>query len=588
MEEIKYKFFITYNGNTIEVFPLNTNNLQIVWDKEDERYFLTDKLKGSLKFVGAEYEFLHAIEQDPETRCSEVIIDIHKLCNGVYESLIMSNLFLNKGFWNEDQCFVEIEPDVINSYNCWDNKAEEEINVSALELTRVVAKVVDETSEVERLGCSGPLPLTYCGIGDFPSDGAYKMYWYWTRDYDDDSRDVTDVRYYREKYTGAGVPASGQGWVLIGTDYYRMPFIADYTLNENTLGFSSSGVQEYLSTILNGSVVKQIPNGVRLKELLEKLLFKACPNLTLKSDFFQFNPAIVSNINYVTGQLSEILNLMVFQKSDVKRPNVSGQSTAGKVNLKRIIIDLCSFFNLKWYIDEDADLFVIEHYSFFESMPIKDMLSRSDSYLRSGMNKYSYMLDYLPKKEMFQMPDATPSQAYPFSNYEILYNNNCAGQGDQKEIIYSSEILMTDVNSCFDSGLKYINYVTGGVIVVDKSVISDEGFVLVACDQNDYITSEFINNNTSERDANYVLSWQNLINKYWSYGRPFKHYEVDLTERTANSVIKSKKQEDIKYIMCCEEIDVNGRFQTEMGVGILETATFDLFTETLTVNFLYE
>lgn len=585
MEEIKYKFFITYNGNTIEVFPLNTNNLQIVWDKEDERYFLTDKLKGSLKFVGAEYEFLHAIEQDPETRCSEVIIDIHKLCNGVYESLIMSKLFLNKGFWNEDQCFVEIEPDVINSYYCWDNKADEEIKISSLDVTRVKAKTVDESSTLESITCFGSLPMPYCGDGVSAINSAYRLYYFEVTDYGDPSVNVAESRYYREKYNGSGTP-SGEGWRLIGSSYYRMPFVSDFNYAE---GFSSTSGQEYDSYKGVSKVVKEIPNGIRLKDLIEKLLSLSCPHLTLKSDFFQFNPEVISSINYVTGELSEILNLMVFQKSDVKRPTVSGQSTAGKLSLQRLVVDLCVMFNLKWYIDEDSDLFIIEHYSFFESMPIKNMLSRSDSYLRSGMNRYSYTLDYLPKKELFQMPDSTISQAYAFSNYEILYNNNCAGQGDQKEIIYSSELIMTDVNSCFDSGLKYTDYnISGGVIVVDKKEISDEGFVLVACDSNDFITSEFFNNDTPERYANYVLSWQNLINKYWSYGRPFKHYEVDLTERTANSVIKSKKQEDIKYIMCCEEIDVNGRFQTEIGVGILETATFDLFTETLTVNFLYE
>ena len=79
-----------------------------------------------------------------------------------------------------------------------------------------------------------------------------------------------------------------------------------------------------------------IDNGMHFSEVMKEILKGACPNLTLKSDFFQINPDNVSAINYVTGKTSTVNNIVIFQKSDVKRPTASGNASKLEITLENI------------------------------------------------------------------------------------------------------------------------------------------------------------------------------------------------------------------------------------------------------------
>lgn len=276
--------------------------------------------------------------------------------------------------------------------------------------------------------------------------------------------------------------------------------------------------------------------------------------------------------NYVTGQKSKVDNLILFQKSDIKRPNGSGNASISNISLEKLVKDICNLFQLKWDIDEDGD-FIIEHVSFFQKGVGLNLVGRFDERLRAGKRKYSYDIDNMPRKEVFQVLD-DKYQNGDFKGVPIVYSNSCVGKGEKEDKDWIVESILTDVTFVLNNPSS------------DSQIVSDDGFVLIACDANYNIISEapILGGNT----LNNSLSWARLHVDYWRHERIFNRFSMNNVQTDALSVIPTKKGVKLDVTLCCGEVfDPENKVMSELGEGIVSEASFDLHKENLSLTLLY-
>jgi len=118
---MKYRFYVTYNGDETEVHPLGVDKLKTTAEVEDGRIFLREKLEGKLTFINDDYAYFKAIDDDDTGRCDEISIRITQSCDkGVTYSDFYNGYFsTTDGTFDIDRCIftVEVQPD--DDYRCF-------------------------------------------------------------------------------------------------------------------------------------------------------------------------------------------------------------------------------------------------------------------------------------------------------------------------------------------------------------------------------------------------------------------------------------------------------------------------------------
>jgi len=323
----KYKYFASTATDTRQVFPLGKP--KISWEKKDDdyRHDYTVKITENIIFTGNDFNWFLTLENSP-SRCEFVNLTIDKDCNGVIiQGWAKGRISMNAGKWDLDKCVVSFTIDTADKFACYDDNKDVEINlfnyVAASKVVRLMSGIVEYNS------CFVP-PDATCPD---EADG-----WVLYRYYDASAGTGNPhIEKYYARYNDNGVikPA-------IVYDPFTIAPAADTTNTTYKIaGINSSG---------------QIDNGLPLKECFQALLDIVCNGLTIKSDFFQWNPENGTTINYVTGEESKILNLVLYQKSDVKRPDLYSSASVANVKLPDLLQNICTMFNLRWDIDEAEKL----------------------------------------------------------------------------------------------------------------------------------------------------------------------------------------------------------------------------------------
>lgn len=279
-----------------------------------------------------------------------------------------------------------------------------------------------------------------------------------------------------------------------------------------------------------------------------------------------------TNNNYATGKKSTVDNLLLFQKTDVKRPNVTGNATIANTTFEDILKSICNIFNLRWDITDEG-VFVIEHVSFFSRTIGLNLIGRRDARFRVGSNKYTYDADNMPRRELFRMADEKFS-AGDFKGLPIIYNNACVNKGEGEDRDWIADNIMTDVTLALNNPSS------------ESQVVSEDGFVLIACDDENSIISEepILSGNT----LNNVISWAHLHRDYWRHERVFNVFTMNDVQTTALSVVPTRKQVPLRVSLCCgEAFDPEDLVITELGEGYVLEATFELYNEELSLTLLY-
>ena len=591
----KYKYILSDRFGMLEVSPLGEGDLNITYEQEDEgKYFYTREFRGKITFTGDVFQRLKVIEKSMYI-CTSQRIQVYRLCDQS-EQLIFDGTFkLTEGDWDDDKCTVVLKFEKSKIDKCLDdnktvkinllNEISPKITVKAGTPGGVLEYAQCDASFIEWEGNPNPTPscqTVWCGGGignECDTDPAYAANWvvYGQNIRMDGQQNPNPgsglggtmsvtTKWVREVVTvpcGTSVPPE---WVLIesctgGNEKYAKKvnvYNCRYVYQEYQ--DSWNWAQELLCDIPGaaGGSFTEIDNGVLLNSVIKLFVNRFC-GLQVISDFFQINPANPSDTNYVTQQPTQVNHLVVFQKSDVKRPNDLNNATNASWTFEKLMETLRIMFNVYYAIDNGV--FRLEHISWFSRNQGYDLtIPHYEKYVK-GMRKYSYDLDNIPQSEKWLFKEQLTYGEWGIN--EIDYNTTCAIGGNKaKNDIYTVEDVTTDVELCLSN--------PGS----DNSTVDDSGFVIIATtlfNSNYFIITE------GEGRMNNSLSWSKLIPRYQFYNRPVNKGIYNEAEVKFKSTKPFKKGAKFSIpIECGEVFNPNDTIKTELGLAIVDKATFNL------------
>ena len=611
MSEVKnkYRYVLTDRFGTLEVAPLGEGDFSIQYEREDEgKYFYAKQFQGKITFTGVIFQRLRRIERSIYI-CKEQNLKVYRICPES-EILIFDGYFkLTEGEWDEDKCKVELKFEKNTPDKCLKDNRSTKINL----LAEVNPKITVKTATVgggvfEYKHCHDTVHVNnstpyggyvWCGTGN-PDDGNWVAYQHSENmsgtigTSPDPNQNTLDglwtgntdwVREIVEVDCNEPVPNE---WILVedncGTTgkkkYAKQATLYNCVYNNNYIDNNNYST-EWTCQILGGSsggsggsATATIDNGMHLNSVIKVFVNQFCPNLQVVSDFFQINPQNQSEINYVTGQRTQTNNLILFQKSDVKRPNVSGNAWKAEWTFEKLMETLTILFNTAYSIENGV--FRLEHISWFSRNSGLDLTQpKYEKWLR-GSNKYTYDVGSIPQKEIFEFKESY--KVAGFWNSEINYSSTCAiGSNKDNTKNYTVDDLTTDVELCLNNPSS------------DSSVVEDKGFVLIATrfyNGEYYILTE---STTQGTRLNNTLSFPRLLRRYGLHNRPVNKGTIDGEMTTFLSTKPIKKGDKISVPLCCDNVfNPLDTVKTGLGNGIVDSAVFDLQSETLELELLYD
>lgn len=572
---VKYRYTATGRSGSRVLSPVNENGLALQYAISDEKLDYDVTLSNKLKFIGDDFLWLYTLEKTIY-RCDYISILIEKYCSGSWGSFFVGRLSLNSGDpWNLDQYFVELEILESVDYDCITDGGDTAQNIIVGVPTKIMINTISGTIQTQSFTLSSPnsdpvdefpgttLPyskgwtIVYKKIQQIASDGSQSAGYSET------------VIWNREVMTVPVAEILDSSWVEISNDgtnhtYARTPIIYNLVLTP------TDPLRPYDIEYSYSILAIPIDNGMSLQAVFQYFLNLICPQLVLESDFFQWNAAVPTNINYVTGLLSKVRNLIMFQKTDIKRPSSGSNATIGNINFNDLLKDICTIFQLKYSVTDDFK-FKIEHVNYYKDRAISIDTTLADYMkLTRGNRAYNYDEDGVPLKETFAFMDISSGD---FASNDIIYSGSCAGNGTTQSIDYVISNITTDVQYCLTNPSS-------------SSVVNEDGFVLIACDDANTILREAAIH--AGNVINNSLAWAQLHRDYWRYNRPLSTFMMNEVLTSALSVKPIKIQVDFSVPLCCTSFDPKMYVKSSIGnTGVVKSAKYDLYQELLTLTLVH-
>jgi hypothetical protein len=590
----RFRYVVTNRLGVLQVQPLGESNFIIDWTREaGGKLDYKNELPSKIVFTGAAYQNLLKLERSVY-RCDFVTITVERKCGSAWVPWFSGRMSNNDGTWDLDRCQVEIKLDDIKPEQCYEENKGTELNLLENIYVRrtVMLNPTNVTIEKVTYGTSGSGSDTdpvcannsiWSGGGDPGSQGWVVYNQHFIKSYDGGGSYScsTSTGWAREVMTvacGSGSP--GTDWILIedtcpgGSQKYARPaklYNCVFTSPSYGSGYEET---DWTCQIIGDSTTNVgIDNGLSLADITNLFVGNFCPGITFVSNFFQINPDIVSDINYVTGQRSKTRFITVYQKSDVKRPTVTGNATKALISWEKLFDALINMFNLRWRIV--GNVLRMEHVSYFSKTAGFDLTQQRWAPYMVGKRKYTYQNEDIPAREEFKFMEAGYGD---FKGAPITYSGGCVSQGSRDAIkTYSIDKVTTDVELCL------------GNPQPDSKVVSDDGFVFVAADfdgsQYFIISEPPILGGAS---LNNTLSWALLHRDYHKWDRPLSTGNMNYQNVTFFSTKPTKKGEKITIPLCCGDVfNPDDLIKTALGQGTVDKATFNFRDETLELDLLY-
>lgn len=579
------KFIITHGVTDTEVFPVY-ETLKYKWEKNDNELNFTKSLETKLLFNNnskkgiTDFTFFSNLESDINTRCSDIFIEIFRLCSGSYVSEFKGIVRLVDGEWDYDRCTVVLEITGNNQIDCINNNKTIADNPLAF-----------YTFKNPTVGCPTDL-----GIYDYNSGSS--------------SFEFLDV----VSLTAPTYP-----------NYIKKPYISDnlypygtfYNLCRNIVKelLVKCGRDEELpmirSDFFDWNAIGDTPGYVAssLPVLPES---EPRPASTKKEWFLPKTPGT----NYVTGQTNRLTHLMFMPKSNARNSSSSiwetGIGDDGFLNDNRITFEeleniWSTMFHAYWFIDTDGCM-RIEHESWFNSNSSEiDVTTGENEPLNRANNKYNYETSELVEKEIFSFGfngnilngGKTLNELNPSSSeYNIIkYHGNCIKKGLEKRY----EVIKVDTDMYILDSAGHAtqdNYSNSGIFLCSIGTYDTEtyqcttgGYVVnsINCVMHFLLLSTLSGTHViNVNDGFYFnahLNWFFLIRDYHRGRRVLSegtNGQNDAYTLTFNpTTIKTKSQKNVRLISCCEDIEFDANktvIKTELGVGEIYEAEYDTKT----------
>lgn len=545
---MRHKWTLTVPGGSATVIGDSKTTLTkdlviwgggLVWRQETGYIFYRFDISQAVTIQGLGYNEIMSVTD----ACGEIFITLSVLCEASWTDVFEGSFTKNDCTINEDKCFLSVKPKptaTSDIYVLYFNEAAVNKNVYACGDDVITRATESETYQInETVICgthvvgSGGIPPdidTYCPV---PSGWCVEQ----------ENITQTGVNdwdlfrsYHREVATGTAVLPPDIGdpgdWTLLsGTTWWRCP--------DNTL-----------------LALGKFTNGRYFSDLLEYLVLQYF-GFDVRSHFFGINAthaAPPANDAY-TFAADNLAALVVHQKSDIKRAFASDSLSASwNMNLRDLLNDLRTMFNVYWKIDEVNNNLIIEHITYFQDTVGLDHTGQPTK------NEFEYGKD-IPKTETFSFMDKDCSDY--FKGYPITYN---CGEGEEKRDV-----------SLFSTDVQFIKN------VANAELIQDAGFVLIAT--KDAPPGGLYGNERVIIDYNNPLSWTELHDKLHRDYRKFSAGTLNDADVTFDSVEPLRKQTPYTRGFCCSDLlsfDPVNLITTDLGDGKIQEVTVNLYRDNIT------
>ena len=551
------------------------DNIIFVSSKEGKQQFFRTLVDQQLAFTGDDYDYLKAIE-DGADRCDEITITF---TNGAFSRSYLISVTGAK--FNTDLSQVSLKPRIDDRNGCfldsWDDKFSIFTTFPSIDVTtyqgeiEIVSIMFTNLADIN----TPPAPTTDATDTNWQVLSLDALFGLTTW--------AGTIRYVRAIITttcSLGVPVApiGTGWTLrvddcggAGTAQYskKVPLIRDPN-------------QEYIATNIERNIYNVVPgynedsgtsiaidNGRRLFLLMQNRYASECGG-DVVSDLFTYNAPETNPTNAVYDQKSNVASLIIYQRSDVKRPNAFQDATQGEISMKEILEGLWSQHRAIWWIDASGDL-RIEHESILDGSSAFDFTATHTEQIR-GKNTYESLQDDFPRNQRTSFDESYGQQ--DFEGTALNYPNACSSGEEAEKMPWS-----TDVN----------------MILATPDVASDAGFVMIAAilDGSDYYLPTEAGAITGKELLNGHLAISNLQEVYHQHRRPFISGLMHGGAHTFTSKKKSKAQEVsvimsltdyATFLTAIENPEADSDVTTELGVGEVAAATYDTKNQTLAIQ----
>lgn len=588
-----FRYTITNIYGAQIVAPFREDSATIEWNIEDEaRLDYPKEFPAKILFKNEVYYSLQTINHSTN-RCDYMYFTVERNCGGAWLPWFVGRFALNDANFNPYRCEVEVKIQRSDADQCLqDNKAQDVnlflytgrtsvlLNPPGATIERVTYSNVETFSNL--FSTCHPAGL-WLGPGTAEAGGWVIYFHEYT------TRRHTGASYnqcYKETSWARQVlilpvadPSPGSDWILDsttgGNNKWARPAVVFNCVEEfrGTNGIVLSGYSKTCEVAdpAASTSINSIDNGMPLADVLQTFLTLFCPGLSVKSQFFQINPDTVTTINYVTGLASKVRKIIVYQKSDVKRPTVTGNATKAETTFEKVMDWLKVTFNVRWRVI--GSVLRVEHISFFSKSAGLDLtLPRYAKQVR-GLNSYTYKTEKIPQREEFKFMEASIGD---FAGVPIVYTSGCVSQEGKKQVdTFTADGLTTDVQLCLNNSDP------------KSSIVSDNGFVFIAASDSNLILSEapII---SAEAQINNTLAWAQLQRDYHRHNRPLSSGFMNGALTNFLSVKPTKKGVTLSVPLCCgDTFNPDDTVETEIGTGTVEKAVFNFKTGFLSLDLLY-
>ena len=493
----------------------------------------------SLTFKGGDYEKLLFLET---VICEQATIKVQTYCDGTYSTFWTGNFSWTDCKVDKDKCLVEVKASEVTAADCMLSGWELERNIyAAWPVYYPLIEVFPFAGTYELHACDGPLPS--CIIGA-PIECIDPTEWVMeqntsTEDQAGNCRQVT----FWHRVTATGTCS--------GATPVEPPYnVGEWTLLTDNCPTDSTWWREPDASI---DELVPMPYGRDLSDVFDYLLSELGCGLTLVSNFLGINADATSPDNAAYTYATDYLHqLVLFQKSDVKRPNASDRAreAAFKIKINELINDLMTMFNMDWRVE--GTTLRLEHASYFEQPGI------------------------------WNQTNATKRNAYEYTNTD----NEAVEQYFWMDEYVSAEFKGNNITYTCGHGVKDVRVatITTDVIAAQRNgsseAFSDKGWILMATTVSAGVRV-LINYNRP-------LSWTNLHKYLFLHNRLHAAGTINGEDVTFFSTVKRKKYEPFTVPLCCDtNFDPGNYILTEFGTGQVEKADFDVMKGLIALTLSY-
>lgn len=541
-------------------------------EKDDDLGTYVRRVNTEMLFTKADYSYLYN-NWEVSNECADLPFRIKYNDTTEYTGILRvgtSNLA-----WDKSNCKVTATVDPSGFWSCAESNWDREINL--LNSSKVSVKPFIGTLEtIECTDTDSVYSLRFIDTCLTAPSGS------WTINRNECELIVSTYHYtstyVRETATlacvsGVAVSPPGDGWVLL-TD--NCPTDSTWVRRPQTvIDNAASTIVEDESYDIYYDVVggdyEEIDNAVLLADVLEDYL--QCPGITVKSDFFGVNAdSTYPSGDVYTSALENLQNIVVWQKSDVKRPDATENATKALWTYASILASLKEQCNVRWELSSDT--LRLEHVSYFTGNQGMDLTSGANAQRIKGFDAYDTQTDDIARQERWSFMEDTTNA---FRGNPIFY----------------SECVPFDANDELPHDIGQVNNDIG-YIQASPDRVSDDGFVFA----NTYSSTSGTYHLITEDSAtgfgpiiNAHMSIPNLLDNYHRHARPLPAGEMNEAAVTFESTTSKRVQVPVTIPMSVSSFfdwDENELIRTQLGWGAVERYEYNAKTCMLTLNLRHE